>query len=611
MPTACGTRPALTPATLRERTAQTFGGEAAQRRFSLTLIAFGFKYGLPLDADMVLDVRFLPNPFYVEGLRGLSGADPEVADYLEALPATGEFLARTKSLLEFLIPHYASEGKSHLTVAVGCTGGRHRSVYVDPASCGRCSLSDRGARARHRRPGRQADDPRSACEERAGAVVSIRGSASNAGSLIAILGALFFVNGLDRWLTAEGAHVEFNTWLDSILDDYMPIAWLQWILMGAGVAMVIVGMRQWMHSIVDVLIPDRKNRIVDALLQSRLRSGYRIVALGGGTGLSTLLRGLKRFTLNLTAIVTVSDDGGSSGRLQKELGVLPPGDIRNCLVALADDEALVTALFRYRFNEGTGLSGHSFGNLFLAAMTGITGKFDAAVRESSRVLNVKGRVLPATLSVAKLRATMADGAIVEGESAITKDGRAIEDIALDPPHPAPLGEVIEAIRTADAIVLGPGSLYTSIIPNLLVDRIAREIEQSSAVKIYVCNVMTQPGETDGFTASRHLEVLLGHTNAKVCDYVVVNSEPPQRLRDIYAEEGQVWVVPDLEEIAKLGVRPIIADVIGETTNVRHDPEKLAQTITNLIDAAVAERATFVKRTPTTPPTPTAPRAAST
>ena len=319
--------------------------------------------------------------------------------------------------------------------------------------------------------------------------------------LMAIIGAILFANGVNRWLTAEGAHFEVNTWVDETLDGYLPLAWLQWIFMGGGIILIAVGMRRWMHSIVDALTPDRKDRIVDLLFASRLRAGYRIVAVGGGTGLSTLLRGLKRYTHNLTAVVTVSDDGGSSGRLQKELGILPPGDLRNCLVALADDEALVTDLFQYRFHEGDGLSGHSFGNLFLAAMTGVTGNFDRAVKESSRVLNIKGRVLPATLAVTWLRAMMEDGTVVEGETAITSARGKIESISLEPEHSAPLSEVIDAIRNADAVVLGPGSLYTSIIPNLLVDRIAREIEMSNAVKIYVSNVMTQPGETDDFSAS--------------------------------------------------------------------------------------------------------------
>src|SRR5579863_6782829 len=244
--------------------------------------------------------------------------------------------------------------------------------------------------------------------------------------VMAIVGAILFVNGLNRWLTAEGAHFEINTWVDETLDGYIPLAWLQWIFLGGGAILVAVGMRQWMHSIVDALTPDRKERIVDALFASRLRAGYRIVAVGGGTGLSTLLRGLKRYTHNLTAVVTVSDDGGSSGRLQKELGILPPGDLRNCLVALADDEALVTDLFQYRFHEGEGLSGHSFGNLFLAAMTGVTGNFDTAVKESSRVLNIVGRVLPATLSVARLCAELDDGTIVEGESNISQASRPIQ-----------------------------------------------------------------------------------------------------------------------------------------------------------------------------------------
>ncbi len=296
----------------------------------------------------------------------------------------------------------------------------------------------------------------------------------------------------------------------------------------------------------------------DALTGRKLQQGYKIVAIGGGTGLSTLLRGLKRRTSNLTAVVTVSDDGGSSGRLQKELGVLPPGDIRNCLVALADDEAMVTDLFRYRFTEGEGLSGHSFGNLFLAAMSGITGNFDRAIKESSRVLNIVGRVLPATLGVVRLCAELNDGTIVEGESNISAAHRPIKRVFFDPPAAAPLDEVIAAIRDADAIVLGPGSLFTSMAPNFLVSRIAREVADAHAVKMYVCNVMTQPGETDGMTAADHVEALLANAGERVCDYVIVNDEPPSRLLTAYAQEGQVPVEPDLERIAALGVEPVPA-----------------------------------------------------
>jgi len=326
----------------------------------------------------------------------------------------------------------------------------------------------------------------------------------------------------------------------------------------------------------------------------RLEQGYKIVAIGGGTGLSTLLRGLKRRTTNLTAVVTVSDDGGSSGRLQKELGVLPPGDVRNCLVALADDEALVTDLFRYRFEEGEGLTGHSFGNLFLAAMSGITGNFDAAIKESSRVLNIVGRVLPSTLSVVRLCAELDDGTIVEGESNIPLARRKIRRVFFEPENAEPLDEVIEAIRDADAIVLGPGSLFTSILPNFLIDRITSEVAHSNAVKVYVCNVMTQPGETDHMSAADHVEALFRNAGARVCDFVIVNDEPPHKLLGTYAEERQEPVLPDVARIEELGLVAVRDQMISEDVTVRHDPGKLADTVIDVINRAVAERATFVK-----------------
>jgi uncharacterized cofD-like protein len=412
--------------------------------------------------------------------------------------------------------------------------------------------------------------------------------------LVATIGAVLVVNGVTRWLTAEGMHLEVNEALDDFVDDFMSPALLAPIFMTIGVAMVFFGIRQWMRSIVAAVTPEGKDRIVDALFDMRLRRGYKIVAIGGGTGLSTLLRGLKRSTTNLTAIVTVSDDGGSSGRLQKELGILPPGDIRNCLVALADDEALVTDLFRYRFSEGEGLVGHSFGNLFLAAMTGVSGDFDTAVKASSRVLNIKGRVLPATLATIRLKALLADGTIVEGETNISASKLPIVELTLNPPNPAPLAEVITAIREADAIVLGPGSLYTSILPNLLVADIAREVENASCAKIYVCNVMTQPGETDGFTASAHVNALLDQAKARVFDTVVVNEEPPERLLGAYAEEGQLPVTVDRAGIEALGIQFVPARVISETETVRHDPQKLAEAILHLIDEHVAERASLLR-----------------
>ena len=419
--------------------------------------------------------------------------------------------------------------------------------------------------------------------------------------ILAALGATLFVNGVSRYLTDEGVSLRINEFVDSLVAEFFPPAYLSWTFMIAGALLIALGIWRWLNAIVTAVAPHGTSNVINAILDRKLTRGYKIVVVGGGTGLSTMLRGLKKITTNLTAIVTVSDDGGSSGRLQKELGVLPPGDIRNCLVALADDEALVTELFRYRFHEGEGLSGHSFGNLFLAAMTGITGNFDQAIKVSSRVLNVKGRVLPATLAVARLCAKMTDGRIVEGESQITNARGTIEEVFLDPPYAAPLDEVIAAIREADAIVLGPGSLYTSIMPNLLVDRIGPEIEAASAVKIYVCNVMTQPGETDGYTASAHVRALLRGAGARVCEVAVVNDELPRKLREAYAEEGQLPVQLDEGELRTLGVRVVRSNVISETETVRHDSDRLAAVVVGIIDDAVQERASYVRFRPSTGP----------
>src|SRR5579863_768817 len=250
--------------------------------------------------------------------------------------------------------------------------------------------------------------------------------------VLAAFGVVLLVDAVTRWFIAEGTGVHVNEILDDIVDDYFPPAYLTWILGIAGLLALIAATWMLLRSAMRIGRDRSPKGVRDALAGRRLQQGYKIVAIGGGTGLSTLLRGLKRGTSNLTAVVTVSDDGGSSGRLQKELGVLPPGDIRNCLVALADDEALVTDLFRYRFTDGEGLSGHSFGNLFLAAMTGITGNFDRAIKESSRVLNIVGRVLPATLGVVRLCAELDDGTVLEGESNISRAARPIKRVFFDP-----------------------------------------------------------------------------------------------------------------------------------------------------------------------------------
>ncbi len=411
--------------------------------------------------------------------------------------------------------------------------------------------------------------------------------------VVIAIGIVLLIDGLMRYSVATGINPHANERMDTLVNDYFAPAYLAVVFLVAGIVLIIGGAALWVRAIVR-LSPFGSDRLVDAVSTLRLRQGYKIVAIGGGTGLSTLLRGLKRKTSNLTAIVTVSDDGGSSGRLHKELGLLPPGDVRNCLVALADDEAMVTDLFRYRFHEGEGLTGHSFGNLFLAAMTGITGNFDRAIKESSRVLNIRGKVLPATLDVVRLCARLEDGTVLQGETNISKSRRRIKQIFFDPPRAAALDEVLSAIREADAIVMGPGSLFTSIIPNFLVHRIAREVATSSAVKMYVCNVMTQPGETDRMTASEHANALLRNAGERVCDYVIVNDEPPSKLLEAYAEEGQLPVEPDVAGIEALGLTPVVAKVISETATVRHDPSHLAQVVVGVIDRAVAQRATYMK-----------------
>ncbi|MGH7737850.1 MAG: gluconeogenesis factor YvcK family protein [Candidatus Tyrphobacter sp.] len=405
--------------------------------------------------------------------------------------------------------------------------------------------------------------------------------------VICFIGIVMLADAADRWVVAEGNASNVNELLDGIVADYFPPGDLTWIFGTLGILLLAGGTALAMRALF-------RAAAGQSVQHSHLREGYKIVAVGGGTGLSTLLRGLKRRTSNLTAVVTVTDDGGSSGRLREELGILPPGDVRNCLVALADDEALVTDLFNYRFDEGEGLSGHSFGNIFLAAMTEVLGDFDKAIRESSRVLNIVGRVLPSTLGKVRICAEMEDGSIVNGESQIPLAGKPIARVFLEPASVAPLDQVLAAIRDADAIVLGPGSLYTSILPNLLVDGIAKAIAASNAVKIYVCNVMTQPGETTGMTASDHARMLLANAHERVCDYVVVNDEPPKRLLAAYEEKEQGPVTPDVDRIAQSGLTPVAAAVISEDANVRHDPDRLAAVVLGVINRHVADRATFVK-----------------
>jgi uncharacterized cofD-like protein len=351
-----------------------------------------------------------------------------------------------------------------------------------------------------------------------------------------------------------------------------------------GAAATIYGLRETIRSLVGVFLPRGDPRLVEMIVQQRqLQRGPRIVVLGGGTGLSTLLRGLKKTSTNLTAVVTVFDDGGSSGRLRREQGILPPGDIRNCLVALAEAEPLLTRLFEHRFKGGD-LDGHSFGNLFIASMVQVSGDLETAVKECSRVLAIRGRVLPTTLYDVTLCAEFTDGTVVEGESAITQAGKTIRRVFLKPARVPALQDVLEAIGEADLIVLGPGSLYTSVIPNLLVGGVVDALRRARAVKAYVCNVMTQYGETRGFRASDHVRILLEQGGRGLFEYVLVNDRRPrnQALLARYSQQGAEPVEPDVDAIRALGIRPVPEDLISEEELVRHDPRKLSAVLLQLL-----------------------------
>ena len=339
---------------------------------------------------------------------------------------------------------------------------------------------------------------------------------------------------------------------------------------------------------IKITITDKN--IEDLVDEKRVHvGGPKIVVIGGGTGLSTMLRGLKLYTNNITAIVTVGDDGGGSGKLRADLGMLPPGDIRNCILALADTEPIMEDLLQYRFTEGT-LKGQSFGNLFLAAMDGISDNFEAAVQKMSSVLAVTGKVLPVTLDDMKLIAELENGNIVEGESIIPdeviKQKSKIKNLKIEPEKAKPLLDALMAISEADAIVMGPGSLYTSIIPNLLVEDIAECINKSDAIKIYISNVMTQPGETDDFTVSDHIKTLMKYSGKNSVEYVIANNGTiPKDIEERYLSEGSKLVELDYDNIKDLGVKVVETDLVKITKGyVKHDSEYLAQVLmTTVLD----------------------------
>ena len=374
----------------------------------------------------------------------------------------------------------------------------------------------------------------------------------------------------------------------NVFDIYLPnfLPWyLEGVLIGVlGAAAVVVSVYGLYRSVGHlVLATSGINSLADTLYTRRYRSrGPRIVTIGGGTGMSVLLRGLKEHTDNISAIVTVGDDGGSSGRLRENFGVLPPGDFRNCLIALSDDETLVRDLFQYRFDRGEGLEGHSFGNLFIAAMTDITGNFEAALEEFSRVLAVHGRVLPATNANIHLSAKLFDGTVIDGESNIGTNGGVIQELMIRPHDAAAVPAVIEAILDAEMIVIGPGSLYTSILPNLLVKGIAEAVVNAGAQRLYICNVATEHGETIGYTVADHVAALQKHTGRTIVDYVVANSGtaelgPPYKGRLVQNDEYGI-------EHAKL----VTADLIDRDFPVRHDAGKLADCILGVYHKKVPE-----------------------
>ncbi len=389
--------------------------------------------------------------------------------------------------------------------------------------------------------------------------------------------------GVKRWIAlwsagvgiiAIGLAFVFKNVFDLYLPNFLPWYFEGVLFGGVGVAAVVVSVFGLYRSVGHlVLATSGIDSLADTLYTRRYRArGPRIVTIGGGTGMSVLLRGLKEHTDNVSAIVTVGDDGGSSGRLRENFGVLPPGDFRNCLIALSDDETLVRDLFQYRFDRGEGLEGHSFGNLFIAAMTDITGNFEVALQESSRVLAVHGRVLPATNESLHLSAKLFDGAVVDGESNIGSNGGVIQELMIRPHNAAAVPAAIDAILEAELIVIGPGSLYTSILPNLLVKGIADAVSDTKAQKLYICNVATEQGETIGYSVADHVAALQKHSGHEIVDYVIANNgkaELDSRFRGSLVQHGG-------EKIDHCAI--VTADLIDRSFPVRHDSGKLADCI---------------------------------
>jgi uncharacterized cofD-like protein len=368
------------------------------------------------------------------------------------------------------------------------------------------------------------------------------------------------------------------------------------VLLGAGI--VGVSIRKIIKSVVTVLLPARENELVNIMYQKRyLERGPRLVVIGGGSGLSVLLHGLKEFTSNITAVVTVGDDGGSSGRLREQFNMPPPGDIRNCLVALADQEALMGDLFQFRFKDGSGdLEGHSFGNLFILAMLKVTGDFEKAIREASKILSIRGSVVPSTTKIVTLVSHHADGSVSTGETNVSKAPSRIERLYIKPDGCGASQDALEAIANADGIVIGPGSLFTSILPNLLIEDLAQAVALSSAPKIYVCNVMTQPHETDHFTAFDHVNAIVQHSRPEVLSHVIVNTgNIPAAMIAKYAKEESTTVTADLAKIRSLGYQVVEDNIVSISDMVRHNPRRVSKIVLDIVNDAKKRTASEVKR----------------
>ena len=402
---------------------------------------------------------------------------------------------------------------------------------------------------------------------------------SGFGLLLALLGAAV-------WADLQPIYWMLSTikWLLQEVTQVLPRGVTGPLVLVAGAALVLWGQSRSFGSIQQALAPDKGTLLVDALAaQGRLNRGPNIVAIGGGTGLSTLLSGLKRYSSNITAIVTVADDGGSSGVLRRELGVQPPGDIRNCLAALSREEPLLTRLFQYRFRAGSGLEGHSFGNLFLSALTAIAGSLESAITASSRVLAVQGQVVPATNADVRLWAELENGERLEGESKIGKATSPIVRLGCTPERPPALPRAIEAIANADLILLGPGSLYTSLLPNLLVPELVTAIRRSKAPRLYICNLMTQPGETDGLYVAGHLRAIEAQLASLGIDQRLFTAVLAQEdlgrspLLKFYRQHGVEPVTCDARHLRKQGYQVMQAPLQGAspTATLRHDPRSVA------------------------------------